>query len=120
MPRSVPEWIAATDDTPIPPRVKRRVAERQGGHCLLCETRTGLEGDHIVALADGGENRESNVQMLCSKHHKIKTAREALERTKVRRMQSKHMGIKKPKGRPLPGTRASGIRKRMSGEVERW
>jgi hypothetical protein len=27
---------------------------------------------------------------------------------------------KKPKGRPMPGSRASGIRKRMSGKVETW
>ena len=117
--RSVPEWIGKTDDSPIPPRVKLRVADRQGGHCKECETRTGLDADHIVALADGGEHRESNLQMLCKYHHKLKTAKEALERAKVRRVRKKHIGINKRKGRPMAGTKASGWKRKIDGTAER-
>ena len=33
MPRSVPEWVGRTDDTPVPPRVRLRVLERFGRRC---------------------------------------------------------------------------------------
>lgn len=31
--RSVPEWIGASPDTPVPPRVRARVFEAYGGIC---------------------------------------------------------------------------------------
>lgn len=30
--------------------------------------------DHIQEIADGGDNRPSNLQLLCDKHHALKTA----------------------------------------------
>lgn len=97
MPRAVPEWIGKTDDARAPTSVQLRVTDRQDGHCMECPTRTGLQCDHIEPLADGGQNRESNLQMLCTYHHKLKTGREAMERGKVRRVKAKHIGIKKPR-----------------------
>lgn len=94
MPRTVPEWIGKTDDARIPTSVLLRVTDRQNGHCKECTATTGLDADHIEPLADGGEHRESNLQMLCTKHHRLKTAREAMERATVRRKKSKHQ-IKK-------------------------
>lgn len=38
----------------------------------------------------------------------------------AKRRQARDLGIKKAPSRPLPGSRASGVRKRMSGAVERW
>lgn len=48
--------------------------------CVHCkaEGRTNaidLEVDHIVELADGGADDESNFQTLCKAHHAAKTAR---------------------------------------------
>jgi 5-methylcytosine-specific restriction endonuclease McrA len=51
--------------------------------------------DHIVPLIDGGENRESNLQLIALKTHKLKTAREAMERAKVRSVRGKHRGYKR-------------------------
>lgn len=47
-----------------------------------------LELDHIVPLADGGSEDESNLQVLCRKCHKEKTAREAGPRFVRKRMSS--------------------------------
>jgi hypothetical protein len=52
--------------------------------------------DHIVALADGGENIESNFQILCGQCHEAKTSVENTDRAKVRSMKAKHLGIRKP------------------------
>src|SRR5262245_19063985 len=66
--RTIPEWIGATPDTPPPPRVQIRVYLKHHGKCPK-RTRPlqpkSWACDHIVALINGGENRESNLQPLC-------------------------------------------------------
>lgn len=97
MARSVPEWIGKTDDTPIPPRVKLRVFERHGGICHLSgrKIRGGepWECDHITALINGGENRESNLAPALKTEHILKTASDVEEKSKVYRQRAKHLGI---------------------------
>ena len=65
MSRSVPEWIGATDDSAIPPRVRLRVFEAHGGVCHLSgrKIRAGEEWDcdHVKALINGGENRDITI-----------------------------------------------------------
>ncbi len=39
---------------------------------------------------------------------------------KAKRREARDLGIKKPTSRPIPGSRASGLRRRMDGRVERW
>lgn len=68
--RSVPEWIGKTPDTPIPQRVKLRIFERDGKRCQECTRPVGagrlpFAFDHIRALVNGGEHRETNLQLLC-------------------------------------------------------
>jgi 5-methylcytosine-specific restriction enzyme A len=45
--------------------------------CVMCkrEGRVSMatELDHIVALANGGKDDETNLQGLCADHHRIKT-----------------------------------------------
>lgn len=124
--RSVPEWIAKHDDEKIPNRVKVRVFYRFNGVCQCGCTRKirfGMkwEADHTVAIGNGGPHRESNLVPLLVDCHKRKTANDVAIKSKTYRMKSKHIGAKtQPKGRALPGTRASGLRKRMNGTVERW
>lgn len=91
MPRSTPEWHGKTDDTPVPERVRQRVAERAGYRCQACgmRVRFGGEIDHIIALKNGGENRERNLQFLCATHHKLKTARDVAEKSKVYQTQKR-------------------------------
>lgn len=51
--------------------------------------------------------------------HAPKTAREAGERAKDYAVIEKNARIRKPKGRPMPGTKASGLKKHMDGSVSR-
>jgi 5-methylcytosine-specific restriction endonuclease McrA len=99
--RTIPEWIGKTPDTPAPPRVRLRVWDAASGRCAICGRKIGAgerwECDHIVALANGGENRESNLRVLCCNCHKIKTRGDVAEKAKIARIRKKHIGITKPK-----------------------
>lgn len=123
MSRDVPEWIGKNDNTAIPPRVRLRVFERHGGKCHLSGRRI-LAGepwdcDHIVALVNGGGHRESNLAPALRDKHREKTALDVAEKSIVRRKRMKSLGIAPKKGRPMPGSKASGLRRRMDGTVER-
>lgn len=120
--RAVDEWIGATPDAPVPPRVRLRIFERTGGRCHL-SGRKIMAGDpwdldHIVALCNGGEHRESNLAPALRDKHREKTAADVAERAKVDRVRKKHLGLHKAK-LPMPGSRASGWRKPMNGKAER-
>lgn len=97
MSREVPEWIGANDDTPIPPRVKLRVFERYGGVCYLTgrKIRPGdqWDCDHVVALINQGENRESNLAPALKEAHREKTKADVAEKSKVARMKAKNLGL---------------------------
>lgn len=125
--RSVKEWIGSTPDTAIPPRVRLRLFERAGKKCEECGRvlihRGEFDIDHKIALVnwtgEGHGNRESNLQVLCKWCHKGKTAGDVAEKSRAYRVKAKLYGKAKAKGRPLPGTKASGWKKRMDGTVER-
>lgn len=123
MTRSTPEWIGASDDEAVPTRVKLRVYFNANGKCAECgrKPRAGdkPEYDHILALCNGGENRESNLRILCSWCHDAKTRKDVAEKSLNRRVQAKRLGFHKPKGRPMPGSKASGWKRRLDGTVER-
>jgi 5-methylcytosine-specific restriction protein A len=119
MPRAVEEWIGATADTPIPKRVKLRVLVRDGGRCH----RTGhkfrpgdvIEFDHIVALCNGGENRETNIApILGGKIHQAKTAADVAERAKTDRLRAKNLGLWPKSKTPL---RSRGFQKTRTPHV---
>lgn len=45
--------------------VRQRVWTAYGGQCADCRAKDYLEFDHIIPVAKGGSNDESNVQLLC-------------------------------------------------------
>lgn len=45
--------------------IVRRVWDRAAGCCEVCRTAGPLELDHILAVANGGTNDETNLQFLC-------------------------------------------------------
>ena len=100
--RSVAEWIGATPDTAIPDRVKLRVFRRHGGICHITSRKISpadrWDADHVIALCNGGENREGNLAPALKDSinaHKAKTAADVAERAKVDARAKKHLGIKK-------------------------
>jgi 5-methylcytosine-specific restriction enzyme A len=120
--RTVPEWIGKTPDSKPPAHVIDRIFLRASKVCHISkrEIRAGetWQVEHVIPIWKGGENRETNMAPALSKPHKLKTAREALERAEERVMRQKNYGIKKSRT-PIPGSKASGLRKRMNGTVER-
>ena len=111
MSRAVKEWIANHDDQAIPPRVKLRVFERTNGHCAKC-TRQLVPGkwdcDHVVALVNGGQHRETNLEALCaSPCHSDKTKADTAIKSENYRVRSKSVGVKRRK-RTIPGRRFNG------------
>ncbi|MET3924555.1 HNH endonuclease [Devosia sp. 2618] len=112
MARSVPEWIGKTDDSMPGQLVRDRISAQQGDACK-CGRKFGpgvrANCDHIVPLADEGENRESNLQMLCNWCHVEKTSAEATSRAKSRRIRAKHLGLDQATNNRRPSFQSAGF-----------
>jgi len=72
----------SADPRHISAAVRRAVIERDGGRCTFegdhghrCETRDGLEFDHIVPVARGGESTEDNLRLRCRAHNQLEAER---------------------------------------------
>ena len=103
--RKVDEWIADHPDQAIPKAVRLRVFARYGGRCYLSGRviRPGdrWEIEHVIALANGGQHRESNMAPALVDAHKEKTKADASIRAKINRVRAKHLGIYPRTKRPL-------------------
>lgn len=110
-PRSLPEWIGATPDTPVPDRVKVRVFDAHDGICHIAKRkiRPGEPWDteHVRAIINGGENRESNLAPALRDKHIEKTAADLAEKSMVYRKRKKHLGLRGPR-RTIPGRHFNG------------
>lgn len=125
MSRSTKEWVGKTDDTPVPPRVRLRVLKKFGGRCATC-TRAITPGvawtcDHVIAMINDGENRESNLQPLCNEVcNPPKNATDVAEKSRVYVRAAAHAGIKlRSSGRSFPCGRNTPWKKRVDGSVVR-
>lgn len=98
--RTVPEWVGSSPDAKIPRRVRLRVFLDHEGKCWLSGRKIApgepWDLDHKVALANGGEHRESNLAPALRDKHREKTALDVAEKATVYRKASKHAGIRPP------------------------
>jgi 5-methylcytosine-specific restriction protein A len=119
--RSVPEWVGSSPDAKVPPRVRLRVFEANGGICHISgrEIMPGepWELEHKVALINGGEHRESNMAPALKDKHRAKTAEDVAEKSAVAEKRKKHLGIR-PSSR-MAGSRSSPFKKLMNGQTVR-
>jgi 5-methylcytosine-specific restriction protein A len=96
------------------------IVKDQDEKCAECGTPLisgHYEFDHIQALEHDGDNARDNWRAICtSPCHKAKTRKDHQARAKRDRIA---VGGRQRKGPPMAGTRASGIRRRMDGTVER-
>lgn len=122
MSRSVPEWIGKTPDSAVPPRVRLRVFDRYEGRCGQCLRKIHAGEpwtlEHMKALINGGENRERNLDITCSWCLPAKNAADVAEKSAVAKSRKKHLGIRST-SRPMPGSRASGWKRKFDGTTER-
>lgn len=106
----------------FPGKVRVAAWKRSSGHCEVC-TRKLSEGDiyyeHIVCDALGGPPTLENCGVYCKTCWSLKTRTyDHPTIAKVKRIEIRHVGAKRSR-RPMPGSRASGWRKKMDGTVER-
>lgn len=126
MSRSVPEWIGKTPDSRAPPHVRLRIFERYHGVChwsgITIRPGDNWDVDHVKALINGGENRESNMApILRGKPHKEKTAADVAEKSKVYRKRAKHIGLKAPRVKiQSRGFEKSEPQRKASGDINKW
>jgi 5-methylcytosine-specific restriction enzyme A len=102
----IKEWIGDSDDQRAPKSVRDRL-KAKFPKCNICtrkiEATEKMALDHVKALINGGENRESNLRPVHQSCHKIKTAADVAEKAKVATIRQKHNGIVDPPAKPLKG-----------------
>lgn len=109
--------------------VRRAAWERANGRCegiffgcVRCSAPIDLGGfhyDHIIPYWTCRDSTLENCQVLCRDCHKRKTVGDVKNIAKSKRIQDKRIRARTPRGRPMAGTKRSGLRKRMDGTVER-
>ncbi len=109
----------------FPKKVKLAAWDRCGGKCDRCGNKivagNGPEYNHRLPDYLGGEPTLENCEVLCIKpcHRTVTSEQDRPVIDKARRVMEKRIGVRSRKSRPMPGSRASGFRKRMDGSVER-
>ena len=97
--RDTKEWVGKNDNARPTQAVLLRLFAAAGGLCQKCGIKVGPKkwhADHRIRLADGGENRENNLQVLCLLCHRDKTGQENRSGAIAKRKKAHHIGIKKP------------------------
>ena len=58
----------------IPEKVRHSVWRRDEGRCVKCGSQEKLEYDHIIPWSKGGSDTERNIQLLCERCNRTKSA----------------------------------------------
>lgn len=102
--------------------VKVAAFNRAKGHCEKCGARLYVgkfHFDHDNPDGLTGEPTLDNCVVLCVACHSTKTRTVDIPNiARAKRREAKHLGAKRS-SRPMPGSKASGWRKRMNGQAER-
>ncbi len=101
-----------------------RIFEAHAGRCCLCGLK--IDGvrepwtiEHIRALGLGGADDDSNCAPAHEACRRQKDKADVAAISKAKRRKAKHLGIRAASRHPMPGSKASGLKKRMDGTVER-
>lgn len=95
------EPVPATPRKGMTDARKRRAHVKAGGRCWLCSRPVPMFGaevqyDHTIPLHHGGQDSDDNLTPLhASPCHKIKTARDAKDSAKIRRIQAAENGTRR-------------------------
>lgn len=102
---------------------KQRLAilEAHGSRCYLSgqaidPMRDRWELEHVIPLAGGGSDDDTNLRPVLAKAHLEKTRTDLARIAKGKRVTLKHLGAKRS-ARPMLGGRSSKWKKKMNGEV---
>lgn len=76
------------------PRERAKLFEDAGGKCAVCTRKLGprdsWELDHIIAIALGGTDDDSNLRIVCNWCHDPKSSDDTTKAAKVKRQAIKH------------------------------
>ena len=118
------EDVGTTKRKNMTPRLRLKIWEAHKGICVLC--RDKIDGvrerwvvEHLVPLALGGEDAESNMwpaHEACAIKKTFGRTGDIAKAAKAKRVKSKHLGLKKSKN-TLPGGKGSKFKKKMDGSV---
>lgn len=109
---------------PLTTKERVQLFHDHGGKCCLCGGKIHAPkekwiDEHELALALGGSNEWENrgpAHVSCARE---KTRKDMAAIAEAKRREAKHIGATRKTSRPLSGSKASGLRKRMNGTVER-
>ncbi len=101
-----------------------RIFDAAKGLCHICglpirAPKEQWDVEHVDPLWSGGKDDESNWRPAHTHCHKDKSAQEAAPRAKGARVRADHLGIRRSKGRPMIGSKASGWKRKMDGTLVR-
>ena len=103
-------------------RALTKLLESFGTKCRMCQCEingtSGLEWDHRIPLAIGGDDELDNLEPLCIRCHRLKTKGDVATIAKAVRVQQKNLGIGESRT-PMPFGRKSPFKKKMNGEIVR-
>jgi 5-methylcytosine-specific restriction protein A len=115
------EWVGKRPTSMPGAIVRLRICEAQDNKCacgcghVFDYSVDQIDVDHKLALKDGGENRESNLQGLLRQHHVTKTNAEATARGVANRHKAKAFAHQ---NKPSFATNRNGrMKKCMDGTV---
>lgn len=106
------------------PKRKLAVFEAHGGICHLCGakidgTREPWELEHIIPIALGGADDETNAKPAHVACHRAKTTQDVAQIAKANRVRAKHFGAKPSAKRALPGSKSSPWKAKIGGGWEK-
>lgn len=109
---------------PLTTNERVKLFRDHGGLCCICGGKIHAPkekwwDEHELALALGGSNDWENrgpAHVACAKE---KTRKDMGAIAQAKRREAKHIGAERKTSRPIPGSKASSLRKRMNGNVER-
>lgn len=119
------QYITPTDRSNMSKPRRVRIFLSRNGECCICHQQIRAHVDewyieHPEAVNLGGSDKDED---LWPAHYKCKPGKDAADAALIAERNSfidKNCVDAPRKSRPLAGTKASGIRKRMNGRVERW
>jgi 5-methylcytosine-specific restriction protein A len=105
-------------------KTKAEAFARAKGKCESCSVKirpgVGPEYDHIIPDAVDGGNDLSNCKVLCFNCHGIKSdTKDKPEIAKTKAIRDKHTNAFVKSGPPMQGSKRSGWKKKMNGQVEK-
>ena len=104
------------------PKRRAQIFADHEGICHICDGKIAVgeawEVEHVIPLEISGDDSDGNLAPAHVKCHSVKTKADARTIAKCRRVSQKHSGARKPNGE-IPGSKASGWKRKMDGTMER-